>query len=485
MHFVKIKRVTPKGGQWMPYFLLLVLFASCSTRQLQRPSATINDFKQETKDTAMAEVISTNGEYRNQNFLNPVMNKNVNFWLKYFTTRGRDTLQRHFVRGQRYRKDIEGIFKEHGLPKELFYVGLIESGYNLSARSRANAVGPWQFIKDTGRRYGLNINHVLDERRNIIKSTNAAAEFFSDLYNIFGSWELALSAYNAGEYGIIRRIRKAGTRDYYELCEKKAIPRETRNYVPKVLAVKTIAENPDRYGFVLNTPTTYLEDLKTVSVEGSTTLRNLARKLRINVNTLKKHNPELISYRTPNYVKDDFEVLVPRDVSANTISFKHYRFPQSQKKSNRYTVKRGDNLTQIAKRNGLSLEELKSINQLRSNTVYVGQKLNIKITAETPTPRKSKTYKVKRGDHLNKIARRFNTTYKNLKKLNKMSSNRIYPGQTIKVPDVEHLTYKVKVGDHLHKIARNFKTNIRTIKKLNGLRSSRIYPGQKLIVSIR
>ena len=173
------------------------------------------------------------------------------FWVKYFSKREKARFLRHSNNGAKYRNVINKILKSHGLPQELFFVGLIESGYNTRIKSHASAVGPWQFIKGTAKRYGLRVDGYVDERYNIIKSTEAAASYFKDLYNIFGSWELALCAYNAGEYRIINAIRRGNTRSYKELVKKKLIPKETIYYVPKVAAARAIFEQPKKYGMVL------------------------------------------------------------------------------------------------------------------------------------------------------------------------------------------------------------------------------------------
>jgi membrane-bound lytic murein transglycosylase D len=180
--------------------------------------------------------------------------KRMEYWIDFFANKNHDRFQRFINNGEEYRPIIESILFSEGLPKELYFVGLIESGYYLTARSHAQAVGPWQFIRGTGKRYGLKITSELDERQDIFKATRAAALYFKDLHNVFSSWELALSAYNAGEYGVIRRIMKYGTRDFYELSKHKYLPSETINYVPKVLAAMEIINNPKKYGFVIRDP---------------------------------------------------------------------------------------------------------------------------------------------------------------------------------------------------------------------------------------
>jgi hypothetical protein len=175
-----------------------------------------------------------------RDFLKKKNTKRMQFWVDYFTKKNRERFQRFINNGEEYRHHIEEVLMQYGLPKELYFVGLIESGYYLGAKSHASAVGPWQFIRATGKRYGMKINREIDERQDLFKATHAAAKYFKDLHNMFSSWELALAAYNAGENGVLRRIIKYGTRDYYQLSRRKKLHSETINYVPKVLAAMHI-----------------------------------------------------------------------------------------------------------------------------------------------------------------------------------------------------------------------------------------------------
>jgi membrane-bound lytic murein transglycosylase D len=164
------------------------------------------------------------------------INRRVESWIKYFTVRQRDMTTRYLERGEPLRPHIEAILKENEVPPELFYLAMIESGFVTHAKSRAKAVGVWQFVKGTGKNYRMTINNNVDERRNWIKATEAAANYLKDLNNVFGSWYLALAAYNAGEYKIVRSIMKGKTRDFWVLAERGLLPKETMDYVPKFLA---------------------------------------------------------------------------------------------------------------------------------------------------------------------------------------------------------------------------------------------------------
>ncbi|RME16074.1 MAG: hypothetical protein D6797_05255, partial [Bdellovibrio sp.] len=177
--------------------------------------------------------------------VNPAVQK----WLNYFQERGRAHMERYLKRSTRYISVMKAELRKRGMPEELIYVPLIESGFNHRAYSYASAVGYWQFIRGTAKRYGLRINTFIDERRDPILSTNAAAEYFSELYNLFGDWYLALAAYNAGENRIKRAVMKYKTRNFWRLAKGRRLPRETRNYVPKFIAAALIHQNPAKYGF--------------------------------------------------------------------------------------------------------------------------------------------------------------------------------------------------------------------------------------------
>ena len=179
-----------------------------------------------------------------------VRNAIVDRWVKYFTGPGRASFSVWLGRGGRYIKLFRQILKEHQLPQDLAYLSLIESGFSPKARSRAGAVGPWQFMPGTARRMGLKINYYVDERRHPMKSTRAAAAYLTKLYEEFGDWHLALSAYNAGERRIARAIRRSKQKDYWSLARTRYLPNETRNYVAKYLAGMIIAKNPEVFGFV-------------------------------------------------------------------------------------------------------------------------------------------------------------------------------------------------------------------------------------------
>lgn len=408
------------------------------------PSQQINNFKIESQKRDLDSVISGSSN-KKPIFLKKVDNSKVDMWVKYFSGRGKDRFERYLKNGEKYRPLIEETFDDYGLPKELYFVGLIESGYYLKAKSHANAVGPWQFIKATAKRYGLHVRRGVDERQSIVKATKAAALFFQDLYNIFGSWELALSAYNAGEYGIIRRIRKANTRDYYELSAQKKIPKETRHYVPKVLAAMRVYKNSRRYG--INIPkynNNVYANLDEVKLYRSTSLKSLSAKTRVPLSTIKQLNPDITWAHTPR-LRNGFTIVLPKNKSqVKSLALLKTQYPVGKRVSKRRRK------VSSAKRNRKSY----------------------------------KRYKVRRGDNLYRIARKNHTNIKKILKLNKLKKRTIYVGQVIKLPLIDTETYTVKRGDYLLKIAKKHGVSVKKLKKLNGMRGSKVYPGQRLIVSL-
>lgn len=177
------------------------------------------------------------------------VNKEVKNYVTYFSTERKKVMQRWLARAPQYLPMIRGIFQEYGLPEDLAYLAMIESGFNPNARSSAGAVGMWQFIKGTGRRYGLVIDNHVDERLNPEKSTRAAAKYLLDLYKRFGSWYLSAASYNCGEMRVQRELGKSNKRNFWELSANKCLPNETKNYVPQMIAATIIAKNPEKFGF--------------------------------------------------------------------------------------------------------------------------------------------------------------------------------------------------------------------------------------------
>lgn len=177
------------------------------------------------------------------------INSRVEYWIDYFTGRGRGHFTRYLERSEFFIPYIAPLLRQNGMPEDLVYLAMIESGFNNFARSHAKAVGPWQFISATGKRYGLMVNWWIDERRDIRKSTLAAVGYLRDLYNMYGAWELAAASYNAGEAKIARAIQRYGTKDFWVISKQKFLRPETRDYVPKIIAAAIVAKNREQFGF--------------------------------------------------------------------------------------------------------------------------------------------------------------------------------------------------------------------------------------------
>lgn len=405
--------------------------------------------------------------------------KHYDFWVKYFTTRNKARFTRHVKNGLKFKATVEKILEEEGLPKDLFYVGLIESGYNTHIRSRASAVGPWQFIKGTAKRYNLYVDSHLDERRNIFKATRAAANYFKDLYNIFGSWELALCAYNAGEYRIINAIRRGNTRDYKELVSKKLLPKETIFYIPKVAAAKMLVESKYKN---FNEPkvSDLFREAYEVEVEKPISLKKVARELRVNYTRLKKLNPDV----KRDYVgrRRHYSLYVPKDVSKVAVQ-KIEKMPHA--KRNRriastkqvHRVRKGESLYRIARKYNTTITHLKRNNNLKRNRIFIGQKLVVRGPASAEA-----FYRVKRGDNLSKIASDHGLSVKKLMRMNGLRSSKIVIGQKLRISG--RRVYVVRRGDSLYRIAKKFGVSVQKIVQANSLKDKTIFPKQKIILPI-
>ena len=224
--------------------------------------------------------------------------KDVDKWLKYFTVKDRERFQRFLNRGAKYSQLVHDTLKEEGVPAELYYLAMIESGFSTSARSWASAVGIWQFIRGTGRRYGLKINRYVDERKDPVRATRAAARYLASLYRVYQSWELAMAAYNAGEGRVLGAIMRGHTRDFWELSRKKLLPKETRNYVPKMMAAVKIGQNLNRYNFVSKNSNPYLKPAA-VKVPAAVRLKDVAKIAGVSTSTITALNPHIRRGVTP------------------------------------------------------------------------------------------------------------------------------------------------------------------------------------------
>jgi membrane-bound lytic murein transglycosylase D len=233
----------------------------------------------------------------------------VRRWMYFFTHENRARFDRFMERGARYSSLVQDILKQNGVPPEMYYLGMIESGYASRAKSHARAVGIWQFMPSTARQYGLRVDKEVDERLDVIRSTKAAAHYLRDLENEFGSWYLAMAAYNCGEGRVHQAIRRGRSTDFWSLARRGALPAETAQYIPKFQAAMQIARNPNKYGFSRKTFYEF-PIMKKVREASDIRLIEVARRQRISIATLKALNPHLTKERTPR-ARRGYDLWVP------------------------------------------------------------------------------------------------------------------------------------------------------------------------------
>jgi len=372
-------------------------------------------------------------------------NDRVLSFVELFQNRRSDFIVDGLERGHRYLPMIRQIFAEEGLPEELVYVPIVESAYKSNALSRVSARGIWQFMPATGREYGLKQTWFIDERSDPEKATRAAAQYLKALGNMFGGdWNLALASYNAGPGRVQRAMQRAGIRDYWRLsASSRFLPRETRDYVPMIMAAILIARNPQLYGLEVGAVAPLA--FERVMVPGAIDLKIVAEWSGVTVDQLRGLNPELRRTTTP---AGAHELKVPvgtattiqRELASADALLVHFAF---------HTVKRGETLAAIARRYHVSVAELRSANDLTSRSVLrVSQELMIPqrsaqalptaitrtaSTSRPAVPSAPTTYRVQRGDTLYGIARRFDTSVDAIKRLNRLRTNTINIGDRLTV----------------------------------------------------
>jgi membrane-bound lytic murein transglycosylase D len=407
-----------------------------------------------------------------------VWNERVKNCIVYFQTLARSNMEVYLARAGRYLPLMQGIFAEHGLPADLCYLPIVESGYNTSAYSYARAMGPWQFIASTGKNYGLDRDWWIDERRDFERSTHAAAKYLGTLYGMFGDWYLALAAYNGGEGRVSRTIKSQKTRDFWRMRLRK----ETENYVPLYLAALIIAKDPARFGFQVEPEPPIQFDL--VSVDKPIELKVVARHLECDLAELQGLNPEILRGVTPPQ-RSAYTLRVPSG-RKEQFELVYAQIPQSERTEwVKHTIRKGETLSSIASKYGTSVTAIRDANRMRSSRIIAGRSLTVPVPMGYQPRRNSRTvarssngsYRVRAGDTLWDIARAHRTSVTALAKLNNLSSkHRIYPGQILRVPGDgsaraggSPFTYVVKRGDNLTQIAGRFGIAVTDILSLNQL----------------
>jgi membrane-bound lytic murein transglycosylase D len=431
-------------------------------------------------------------------------NNKVENSLIYLQTVARDKFTAYLARSAAYLPIMEKIFKDRGLPHDLVYLPLIESGFNASAYSYAKASGFWQFISSTGRLYGLDHSWWFDERRDFIKSTDAAARHLKDLYNQFGSWNLALAAYNAGAGRVSREIKRSKSNDYWKLVN---LHPQTKTYVPLFMAATIIAKQPHKYGFFPD----YEKALEYDSIQIGKCLsfNSISNKTGINVFDLERLNPELLRGMTPPN-ENNYVIRIPKG-SFQSFTSIYKDIPAEQPSTwARHKVKKGETLSSISNKYGIPASTILEANELsKKRRLYVGQMLNIPIAKRGESLISEKTevasneirkpvvkenpgrYRVKAGDTLWEIAVAYGVSIKDIKRHNDLSSSNLYAGRWLKIPPssenanietaaVRYDIYRVRKGDTLSKVSRRYGTSPEAIKDANNLPSNKLYTGMNL-----
>lgn len=400
------------------------------------------------------------------------VNRAVFQWIDYFQGQGRPHMERYLQRSTRYMPIMQGILQKEGLPKDLIYIALIESGFSSTAHSSASAVGYWQFIRATGKHYGMQIDNFVDERRDFVRSTQAAADYFKGLYNLFGSWYLAIASYNVGENRVKNLVMKHHTRDFWQLARENKLPEETANYVPKFLAARLIAREPEKYGFV---NLEYMPPLEFNEVEfnSSIDLRKLAKEMNLEYDDLRDLNP-MWKKGVALDKAGKLTLRVPKGTEAQALAAAPSAIAESRKRYvadedySYYRVRRGDNIATIARKFNTTQGQIRELNNMSRRAMLVAGK-RIRVPGETVAGLSSRDVKKKPTDSQVES-----------------SSKRSTPSlaSTVNMKPARSMNRKVHVvrrGENLMQIANRYKVPLRELASVNRLRNkSRLAVGSRL-----
>jgi len=449
-------------------------------------------------------------------------NADVEKEIRSFQNYERDFFISSYYRSLIYRPIISAELKKAGLPDELSWLPLVESGFKINALSSARALGLWQFIPSTGYKYGLNRDDWVDERMDIEKSTRGAIAYFKDLHAMFGDWLTVLAGYNCGEGRVMRTIASQQINyldRFWDLYQK--LPNETARYVPRFIATLLIVKDPAKYGFDFAEEKSKYDVSAYEKVETTKAMRlqDIASKLEISEENLIILNAELRLKTTPN---KPYKLKVP---SGNAEKFlqlaadiPNAEIPRASYKTVKgvfikYKVRKGETLASIAEKYKTSVSAISAANKISKKGLYAGQKLNIPITkasvsassGNAQTTAKATVHKVEKGDTLSEIASKYSVSVADLKKINNLKSGALKIGQTIRLsqkdgkdgkdgknvkeaatPQKNKMgtsTYKVKKGDSLAKIAKEKGVALQKLLTLNKMTpKDDIYPGQEILV---
>ena len=390
------------------YLLILMLFVSCAHRY---------------NHTSL---------YKQDKNIPIYVNNHVKKWLHYFQNNGKEQMQIYLKRSKKYIPMMQTVFRKYGLPNNLVYLALIESGFSPHARSNAGAVGYWQFIRGTGIRYNLKINTYIDERKDPYLSTVAAAKYLKSLYSLFGNWNLAIASYNVGENRIKNIVMRKFNRSYWDILH--SLPRETQNYVPKFMAAVLISKNPTSYGF--DNIEYRNQEIQRIYTKTPVDLKKIARYLKLSYSEIKQlnthyklnivpatnHRSQLIN------LPANIEFTADRLIRFSILSKNKLKILRKRTRTKRvHIAKRGESLYTIARRYNTSIRRLTRFNRInRKRIIRIGQKIKI------PSFNR---YKVKKGDTIYKISRKLRISQRKLAVANNLRRGRIYIGQLLKLPE--------------------------------------------------
>ncbi|MFO7983996.1 MAG: LysM peptidoglycan-binding domain-containing protein [Desulfuromonadales bacterium] len=440
-----------------------------------------------------------------------VENDKVNYFIDYYTGRARKVFERWLERSARYLPMMREIFAEEGVPRDLAYLAMVESGFNMQAYSWAHAVGPWQFISSTGHMYDLRQDWWLDERRDFERATRAAARYLKDLNRQFdGDWYLSVPSYNAGPGKLRRAIRKYNTRDFWALTRGSYLQDETKNYLPKLLAVLIVAKQPEKYGFTNLKPHEPLK-YEEVTLPTATDLEVVANLCETEYEEIKTLNPELKRWCTPPEVRN-YKVRIPAG-KKQVFEEKYAQLPERDRANYKHhRVRQGDTLGQLARRYRIRVDDIVALNNIQNpRALSIGTDLVLPLKKgfnQRPLNElrddydrtRRQSYTVRKGDSLWSISRRFGVTQKQLRVWNRLGwSNVIRPGQRLAVSSrasgtsaakqakgkQERIIYQVESGDTLWEISRRFSVKTSEIMVWNNLSENDVLrPGDKLTLLV-
>ncbi|MGE3610899.1 MAG: transglycosylase SLT domain-containing protein [Bacteriovoracaceae bacterium] len=415
------------------------------------------------------EVVSELG-LRNTKFDIPVVwNKQVAGWVKFFTGKGR----RHFVnytqRAGRYAPVLSKIMADNGLPRDLIYLAMAESGFQNHARSWAKAVGPWQFMPATGRKFGLNIDYYIDERRDPLKASLAAANYLKMLHGLFNSWELAAAGYNAGEGKIARAVRMYRTKDFWSLTRGRYLRPETKNYVPKIMALAIIGKNLDVFGFHEIEFEKAL-DYEEILVKGNADLYDVAEVLEIDFEELKRYNPEIARWQTPPYL-ESYPLRVPVGAKEAWDEFENKDSVVADNFKT-YVTNGKSSLQYISKKFKVPVDVLAELNpELDENNLAPQSVVNLPFREDHSLQASMYADLYEKDSKKNSRKRHYR----------RMISSNIRRGKIVRHASVY---YTVKKGDTLWKVAQRMGVPMSSIIRSNKhlIKRRKILPGDKLAI---